>query len=280
MKSHGFLLAFVISAVLHAGVLSSNLLHVNAESSWIQKEKSVQLHILPALRIPASAPKSTTEKTVPKTDSVPDNPIENVTSRPQIASTVKPEPKLPFEMHPAAVKIKPPERAIPPLAAAAVTVPAEFHEAEAKPVPDEVSVTPPAGSVSPGTSMQENAAGNRSSSEQAALHVRESDGTGAGDNFLPNESEAEIYGLTDLLRYPRYCRLHKQEGTTGLSVEILADGRFGKVEIVRSSGYSRLDKAAVQAVRKSEPVPAKKNGRNVVSITRIDVKFDLEDWGN
>jgi protein TonB len=95
---------------------------------------------------------------------------------------------------------------------------------------------------------------------------------------LKGESPARIAGLSRP-RYPRYSRLYREEGTTELLVEILADGNLGAIEVFRSSGYQRLDQAAVSAIREAEAiVPARKDGRNVTSKTRIDFKFDLEDW--
>ena len=88
-----------------------------------------------------------------------------------------------------------------------------------------------------------------------------------------------IITLSSKPTYPRYSRLHKEEGTTVLSVEILPDGQLGKVEVIRSSGHRRLDRAAVEGMQKAELVPALKNGRKVASVKRITIRFDLEDWG-
>jgi len=41
----------------------------------------------------------------------------------------------------------------------------------------------------------------------------------------------------------------------------------------------RLDQAAVKGMRKAELVPAVRDGSKVVSVKRISIKFDLEDWG-
>jgi len=78
-------------------------------------------------------------------------------------------------------------------------------------------------------------------------------------------------------KYPRYSRIHGEEGTVVLSVEVLADGKIGEIQIVRSSGYSRPDHAAVEALEKATFIPAKVGDRPVPSITNIAFTFRLED---
>ena len=77
--------------------------------------------------------------------------------------------------------------------------------------------------------------------------------------------------------YPRYSRRRNEEGTVVLSVEIGANGECGKIEIVSSSGYSRLDRAAVQALESSTLIPAKIAGKPVSSTKRIAFTFRLQD---
>jgi TonB family protein len=79
-------------------------------------------------------------------------------------------------------------------------------------------------------------------------------------------------------KYPRYSRLYGEEGTVLISVEVFADGKPGAIEVVSSSGYKRLDKAALAVLKKARFVPAKKNGRAVDSKKYIEFKFDLENW--
>ncbi len=46
-------------------------------------------------------------------------------------------------------------------------------------------------------------------------------------------------------------------------------------QVVASSGYPSLDKAAVQAVKSTRFLPARKNGRTVASSIIIPVRFKL-----
>lgn len=56
-------------------------------------------------------------------------------------------------------------------------------------------------------------------------------------------------------KYPTAAQAAGIEGRTSVRMVILKDGRLGKVEIVRSSGYEILDKAALQSVREAAPFP-------------------------
>lgn len=56
-------------------------------------------------------------------------------------------------------------------------------------------------------------------------------------------------------RYPTAARRFELEGRTGIKMTILKDGRLEKVEIVESSGYKSLDKAALQSVQNAAPFP-------------------------
>jgi protein TonB len=78
--------------------------------------------------------------------------------------------------------------------------------------------------------------------------------------------------------YPRYSRIRGEEGRVVLSVQILADGSSGVIEIVRSSGHRRLDEAAVRAVENAVFVPASIDGEAVESTRRFAFRFDLDDW--
>ena len=77
--------------------------------------------------------------------------------------------------------------------------------------------------------------------------------------------------------YPRYCRIHAEEGTVILDVEVGADGQPGAVTIVTASGNTRLDSAAVAALRKARFRPAQRAGRPVASVKRIAIAFRLTD---
>ena len=78
-------------------------------------------------------------------------------------------------------------------------------------------------------------------------------------------------------RYPRYSRMHGEEGTVVLEWEILASGACGAIRVVRSSGHPRLDRAAIEALRNATFAPAVSAGRPVDSTKRLAFTFRLTD---
>ncbi len=59
-------------------------------------------------------------------------------------------------------------------------------------------------------------------------------------------------------RYPRSARRMQQEGVVEVAFTILADGAIGEVRISKASGYSLIDKAALEAVNnigRLDPIP-------------------------
>ena len=77
--------------------------------------------------------------------------------------------------------------------------------------------------------------------------------------------------------YPLYSRIRGEEGSVVVVVEVLADGGAGDVEVVRSSGYHRLDRAVLRALRKATFIPARMDGRPVRSRKRLTFRFELDD---
>lgn len=58
--------------------------------------------------------------------------------------------------------------------------------------------------------------------------------------------------------YPAVSRRLKEEGTVVLEVFIQSDGTVGDLRVKRSSGFSRLDEAALAAVRRWKYLPARR----------------------
>jgi protein TonB len=76
-------------------------------------------------------------------------------------------------------------------------------------------------------------------------------------------------------KYPRESEAAREHGTVLLSVEISAGGRPDSVKIEKSSGYERLDRAAVEAVRRWRFKPATREGQPVAARVNIPVQFKL-----
>lgn len=76
--------------------------------------------------------------------------------------------------------------------------------------------------------------------------------------------------------YPSMSRRLAEEGRVMLEVHVLPDGTPSKVALARSSGFSRLDEAALEAVKRWKFVPAKRGGEAVAAVVTIPMPFVLE----
>jgi protein TonB len=98
---------------------------------------------------------------------------------------------------------------------------------------------------------------------------------GEGDRFIP----AVTLSLPEP-SYPRVCRRRGQEGTVVLSVDIGVDGRPGKISVTDTSGFSRLDRAAADALKRAVFKPARQNAVFIKSTKQLAFTFRLEDEDN
>lgn len=88
------------------------------------------------------------------------------------------------------------------------------------------------------------------------------------------KSKAE-YSHNPAPRYPRAALLKNIQGNLVLSVKVGAKGEPLEVDVEKSSGYSILDEAAVEAVRKWHFIPAKVGAIAIPSQVRIPVQFKI-----
>mgnify|MGYP000281677152 CR=1 FL=1 len=68
-----------------------------------------------------------------------------------------------------------------------------------------------------------------------------------------------------------------EEGRVLLAVQVDADGAPRQVRIARSSGYPRLDAAALAAVEKWRFVPARQGEHSVAASVNVPIHFRLDD---
>lgn len=76
-------------------------------------------------------------------------------------------------------------------------------------------------------------------------------------------------------RYPIESRRKREEGTVRLRVVITDDGRVKEIGVARSSGSERLDKAALDTVRRWKFRPGMQAGRAVEAIGFLNIPFKL-----
>lgn len=75
--------------------------------------------------------------------------------------------------------------------------------------------------------------------------------------------------------YPSLARRKGEQGRVLLQVLVSETGKAEKVQIDTGSGYSSLDQAALEAVRKWSFIPAKKGNRPVSAYVIVPVRFSL-----
>ncbi len=77
--------------------------------------------------------------------------------------------------------------------------------------------------------------------------------------------------------YPGMSRRLGEQGRVLLEVQVSPDGRALQVAVVQSSGSSRLDQAARNAVQRWRFQPATEGGRPVSSRVRVPIEFTLKN---
>lgn len=77
--------------------------------------------------------------------------------------------------------------------------------------------------------------------------------------------------------YPPQSRTLEEEGVVKLKVRVSTEGRALTVEMAKSSGFKRLDTAALEAVRQWRFVPAKQDGQAVEDTVIVPLRFTLNE---
>ncbi len=99
--------------------------------------------------------------------------------------------------------------------------------------------------------------------------------------FVPNASKPE-YDEAELrshIRYPEKAVREDLEGTIRVKAYIDKDGVVGDVTVISRSGIDSdiLDKAVIEAVRKTRFTPAEQNGYPVPMTMSFTVRVDADD---
>lgn len=77
--------------------------------------------------------------------------------------------------------------------------------------------------------------------------------------------------------YPRVAREREYEGQVDLDIHVNEKGRVVDVRVLKSSGYTLLDKAAIDAVKKWVFEPARRGDHAISSNLQIPILFRLEN---
>ncbi len=102
-------------------------------------------------------------------------------------------------------------------------------------------------------------------------------GTGLvhGPNVIPAGPDSTVHNIPPA--YPEAAAMLHEQGRVMLLVHVAPDGRAAAVDVVESSGYLLLDRAAHDAVAKWRFRPAMAGDAPVASEMPIEINFDLEN---
>ena len=109
-------------------------------------------------------------------------------------------------------------------------------------------------------------------SEPSAVDSVERDSSLMEDQGVITEATASGIITPD---YPRISRRRGEEGAVTLSIQVLANGKAGDARVMQSSGYHRLDEAALDAATKASFEPARRFGHALESETTLTFTFQL-----
>jgi periplasmic protein TonB len=156
------------------------------------------------------------------------------------------------------------------------------------PNPSPVTPSKPTPQVTPTPSPTKNTAkadtlavsqNSNTSQESAASTVAAAPAAGsakAGAPTLVEPSADADYLKNPPPPYPRISRRMGEQGTVIVRVFISVQGLPDKAEVRTSSGFARLDQAALDAVQRWRFVPGRRNGTPEAMWFNIPVRFVLE----
>lgn len=248
--SIAFLIRVLIVLGLHVCLLAL-LLHESKQEIVLEPEVirlEVQMLTLPSpqvSRAPSPEPVTAPE---PKPKSVIDpepKPLEVpvLTTQLESASSVlaapEPEPQAPKPLVPKPPVQKQPEPKPP------------------APKPAERKPTVPRANTSSAAAAQGESTASRSDADIPITGAR------FDADYLHNPAPA----------YPSYSRRMKERGTVLVLVQVSPQGNASQVTLYQSSGYERLDEAALEAIKQWRFVPAKRGTTPVAASVVVPIQF-------
>lgn len=90
---------------------------------------------------------------------------------------------------------------------------------------------------------------------------------------LPSTEATGIHNQAPV--YPKLSRKRKEQGTVLLLLLVNSLGQVAEIKIKQSSGFDRLDQAALQAVKKWQFSPAKQDGKAIDYWYEMPMNFSL-----
>lgn len=183
-----------------------------------------------------------------------------------------PEPSSP---PPAPAKLPPSERAITVPQPKQQTVPASPPASVPANVPSTVPASEPVKDAQPAASQQkqENRGAQTPPRPSPAVERRAGANTSEESLVTPRVDAGHLNNPAP--GYPSASRRLGEQGQVLLDVLILSDGSVGEIKVKRTSGFPRLDNAAVDAVRRWRYQPARRGNTPIAYWYVQPVQFSL-----
>jgi len=186
---------------------------------------------------------------------------------------VQQQPRVVQPPKPIMISLITPPKPPPPAAVKALPV-APKKEPVAKPKPKRVKVKKVANSLK--AIHQKVSATPQESATKGSTAARSSRGQRKNSGGVTKRASYKAaYLHNSYPPYPRISRRRGEEGKVLLRVKVTKTGRAATVQLKKSSGFKRLNKAAYQAVKKWRFVPARKNGKTVTGWVIVPIVFKL-----
>ncbi len=259
--------------LLHAGVPPPDVPDKPTEVELVMEEHKGDLHPPTAPPAPPAAAPPASARTMTTTPSKqPDPSSEPASAHPTPdARPVQSPPEETVGAPPT------PEHQAQDVAGQAEVAPASAAAAEAKPSPESAPPPPqpeakmavqaqprppmpPAAQPAPTVTLE----GTDSPSEARAW----------GDRIIPAAPNAVFHNRPP--EYPEEAAMNGQHGTVVVVIHISPQGTAAGVDLVRSSGYALLDRAARQAVLRWRFLPAVKDGQPIAADMTMGFVFENE----
>lgn len=150
------------------------------------------------------------------------------------------------------------------------------------PKADEPSLTPTVEKTAPIAPVPVNKVSSPTSANTSEKsEATSANGKGSGDQaggslVVPKEYQGGFLAALKPV-YPADSKSNGEEGVVGLTVSVSADGQAQNVVISKSSGYSRLDRSAKQAVLRYRFKPATRGGMPIPYKYHFDVVFRISN---
>jgi periplasmic protein TonB len=286
---------WIISILLHSTVAIAAILLME-QAQFTPKVEAFKWNVAMASTAPAknqpethSGPSTTSSPLSPTHQLTPAQPLSSPQLQAQqIASPMSERTTPVISEVPAPA---PTELAAPGRSTAHTTQPAEpiGHEMAPHMIAESTSITKPADSPAEVSAMSE--AQSSQSNELAAIlgpvsHSVQTPTQMAAISQTPSNastkrdygwlSEAIMRRVEVLHHYPPSARMEQAEGRVLVKAVINEDGSISEVEVLQSSGYPALDKAAVETIQRVAPFHLPRPlGQPRVTI-KIPLRYDLK----